>query len=55
MLSTKRTIVMRGLVFLPILLDGRRISMRACAIAEATLLAIYPVSLRHQVSGRGAQ
>jgi competence protein ComEC len=42
---TERAFVMNGLVFLAILLDRLRISMRVCAIAAAVVLLINPASL----------
>jgi competence protein ComEC len=44
-IPTERAFVMNGLVFVAILLDRLRISMRVCAIAAAVVLAIDPVSL----------
>jgi competence protein ComEC len=44
-IPTERAFVMNGLVFLAILLDRLRISMRVCAIAAAVVLAIDPASL----------
>jgi competence protein ComEC len=44
-IPTERAFVMNGLVFLAILLDRLRISMRVCAIAAAAVLAIDPASL----------
>jgi competence protein ComEC len=42
---TERAFVMNGLVFVAILIDRLRISMRVCAIAAAAVLAIEPQSL----------
>jgi competence protein ComEC len=44
-IPTERAFVMNGLLFVAILLDRLRISMRVCAIAAAVVLAIEPVSL----------
>jgi competence protein ComEC len=44
-IPTQRAFVMNGLVFLAILLDRLRISMRVCALAAAVVLALNPVSL----------
>ena len=44
-IPTQRAFVMNGLVFVAILVDRLRISMRICAIAAAAVLAIDPVSL----------
>ncbi len=44
-IPTQRAFVMNGLVFLAILIDRLRISMRICALAAALVLAIEPESL----------
>jgi competence protein ComEC len=44
-IPTERAFVMNGLVFLAILLDRLRISMRVCALAAAAVLALAPESL----------
>jgi competence protein ComEC len=44
-IPTERAFMMNGLVFLAILMDRLRISMRVCAIAAAVVLAIDPPSL----------
>ncbi|HEY1259927.1 MAG TPA: ComEC/Rec2 family competence protein [Stellaceae bacterium] len=43
-IPTERAFVMNGLVFVAILLDRLRISMRVCALAAAVVLAIDPAS-----------
>ncbi len=43
-IPTERAFVMNGLVFVAVLLDRLRISMRVCAIAAAVVLAIDPAS-----------
>lgn len=43
-IPTERAFVMNGLVFVAILLDRLRISMRVCAIAAAVVLALDPAS-----------
>jgi competence protein ComEC len=44
-IPTERAFVMNGLVFVAILIDRLRISMRICALAAAFVLAIEPESL----------
>jgi competence protein ComEC len=44
-IPTERAFVMNGLVFVAILIDRLRISMRICALAAAFVLAVEPESL----------
>src|SRR5262249_57102355 len=44
-IPTERAFVMNGLIFVAILLDRLRISMRVCAIAAGVALALDPASL----------